>query len=58
MSDNVPEWRENGDRIASAEITAREKPPPCIGTDPLCPCQDGMVCHYEDTPTTKGWPIP
>ena len=19
----------------------------CIGLDPLCPCQDGDMCHYE-----------
>jgi hypothetical protein len=31
---------------------------PCIGNDPLCPCQDGDACHYKDTPKTKGWPIP
>lgn len=31
---------------------------PCIGQNPTCPCQDGDACHYEDTPTTKGWPVP
>ena len=31
---------------------------PCIGRDPLCPCQDGDACHYRDTPTSKAWPVP
>lgn len=22
---------------------------PCIGLDPLCPCQDGLACHYRDS---------
>lgn len=26
---------------------------PCIGSDPVCPCQDGDACHYRDTATTK-----
>lgn len=34
------------------------QPGPCIGQNPTCPCQDGDACHYEDTPTTKGWPVP
>jgi hypothetical protein len=29
---------------------------PCIGRDPLCPCQDGLACHYKDYPGSKGWP--
>jgi hypothetical protein len=29
-----------------------------IGADPACPCQDGDVCHYVDTETTKAMPIP
>lgn len=33
-------------------------PGSCIGQNPACPCQDGDACHYEDTPTTKGWPVP
>jgi len=32
--------------------------PPCIGNDPLCPCQDGDNCHYRDIPGSKGWLIP
>jgi hypothetical protein len=32
---------------------------PCIGSDPFCPCQDGLACHYKDTADgTKGWPVP
>jgi len=27
----------------------------CIGNDPLCPCQDGDMCHYEGP---DPWPIP
>lgn len=32
---------------------------PCIGSDPLCPCQDGDLCHYRSSldGTTKGWEI-
>lgn len=32
---------------------------PCIGDDPLCPCQDGLPCHYKDAADgTKAMPIP
>jgi hypothetical protein len=32
--------------------------PPCIGNDPLCPCQDGDLCHYKDgADGTKALPI-
>ena len=33
---------------------------PCIGNDPTCPCQDGALCHYRDSPDgkTQGWPVP
>ena len=27
--------------------------PPCIGNDPACPCQDGDLCHYKDSPDGK-----
>jgi hypothetical protein len=27
---------------------------PCIGGDPLCPCQDGDMCHYQGP---NAWPI-
>jgi len=30
----------------------------CIGNDPLCPCQDGDVCHYVDHGDTKAMTIP
>jgi len=32
----------------------------CRGRDPLCPCQDGLLCHYVDDPKdgTKAMPIP
>lgn len=30
----------------------------CIGSDPLCPCQDGDSCHYVSTKKTKAFPIP
>lgn len=35
-------------------------PPVCIGGDPSCPCQDGDLCHYRDSPdgTTKALPLP
>jgi hypothetical protein len=26
--------------------------------NPTCPCQDGLVCHYVDTPTTRALPLP
>lgn len=52
---DVPKWRgwyssraayKRGDeRIAGA----------CIGGDPLCPCQDGDLCHYRGP---NAWPIP
>lgn len=32
---------------------------PCIGNDPICPCQDGDACHYKDSADgTKAWPVP
>lgn len=37
-----------------------EKPTPCLGDDPYCPCQDGDACHYlplkEDG--TPAMPLP
>lgn len=46
------------DELAAA--LAPQEAAPCIGRDPLCPCQDGDSCHYRDgTATdTKAWPIP
>lgn len=33
---------------------------PCVGNDPACPCQDGDLCHYKDSPDgkTKAWAAP
>lgn len=43
----------------NAELFHRKyDPPPCIGRDPSCPCQDGDPCHYRDHGDTKAWPIP
>jgi hypothetical protein len=28
---------------------------PCIGNDPLCPCQDGDMCHYKGP---GAWKLP
>ena len=30
----------------------------CPGNDPLCPCQDGLACHYRDAGKTKGFALP
>ncbi len=27
---------------------------PCLGGDPLCPCQDGDCCHYRGN---DPWPV-
>lgn len=47
------------ERIVAAALAPQEAAP-CIGRNPLCPCQDGDSCHYRDgTATdTKAWPIP
>ena len=55
-------------KMRDAGYTARPMPsrdpdheaerPPCIGRDPLCPCQDGDACHYVATKKTKAWPVP
>lgn len=29
-------------------------PVPCVGHDPLCPCQDGDLCHYKGE---NPWPV-
>jgi hypothetical protein len=43
----------------NAELFHREYDlPPCIGKDPLCPCQDGDACHYNDYGDSKAMPIP
>lgn len=30
----------------------------CMGRDPLCPCQDGLACHYRDVGSSKGFQVP
>lgn len=51
--------------IESADITPilshgtpEQKAPRCIGNDPSCPCRDGDVCHYVDTPGTRALHVP
>jgi hypothetical protein len=64
LFDAAPDWtmqeREDLARIVfEAMESAGSQPaahPPCIGNDPLCPCQDGLACHYKDYPGSKGWP--
>lgn len=46
-----------GDAIRAALRETRETRP-CKHGDPLCPCQDGDACHYEDTATTKAMTPP
>ena len=44
-------------RTALAAIEPSPEHPPCVGRDPLCPCQDGGdACHYltvGDSPAMK-----
>ena len=37
---------------------AEQQAEPCVGKDPLCPCQDGDACHYKDCGITKARPVP
>jgi hypothetical protein len=44
-------------------IVAVAQRQPCIGDDPLCPCQDGDACHYRDVVVngvvvSRGFPVP
>jgi hypothetical protein len=39
------------------KVTFVEQVQPCIGKDPLCPCQDGDACHYKDAEDTKALPV-
>lgn len=41
--------------VAKALRLAREQREPCLGNDPLCPCQDGDMCHYRGP---DAWPVP
>lgn len=45
-------------RLVRRLSKAAVPPAPCIGHDPVCPCQDGDPCHYRDTTTTKAMSIP
>ena len=54
-SDHALACTASNDPIAAPAAAQAE---PCIGSDPVCPCQDGDACHYRDTATTKAWPIP
>lgn len=47
-----------GQTVPTESTGASHAREPCIGRDPLCPCQDGDSCHYVDTEDTKAWPIP
>lgn len=40
-------------RLVRRLSKAAVPPAPCIGHDPVCPCQDGDSCHYVDTETTR-----
>jgi hypothetical protein len=31
---------------------------PCVGRDPLCPCQDGLACHYKAVGDSPAWLLP
>jgi hypothetical protein len=42
-------------QVAEAKRWASLTVQPCIGGDPLCPCQDGLACHYRDSGKTKAW---
>lgn len=49
----------HADVVAELGLTAAPQAEPCIGNDPLCPCQDGDACHYKDAADgTKAWPVP
>jgi hypothetical protein len=41
-----------------ARLFGYEDPPPCIGGDRLCPCQDGDACHYRAVGDSPAMPIP
>ena len=46
-------------KVMEALRAALAREEPCIGADPTCPCQDGLLCHYKDSPDgkTKAMPI-
>lgn len=47
------------DKAMADLLAALAQPEPCIGNNPSCPCQDGDLCHYKDSPDgkTKAMPI-
>jgi len=46
-------------QMAKAKLEQPEQQAePCVGKDPLCPCQDGDACHYKDCGDTKARPVP
>ena len=51
------EWRLQLAWEAARRVLASTEPAPepCIGNDPLCPCQDGYLCHYRGK---DAWPVP
>jgi len=62
--DVVTKCRKCGEVIAHLVQTQRSTPndakftenvKKCIGNDPLCPCQDGDMCHYEGP---DAWTVP
>lgn len=42
----------------SADQSSAKPAKTCRGSDPMCPCQDGDACHYEDGVSTKAMPLP
>jgi len=43
-------------RTYRAQAAAQPPASSCIGNDPLCPCQDGLACHYRNYGKTKAMP--
>jgi len=50
-------WAQSDMDTLDALIALTKQVQPCIGKDPLCPCQDGDACHYKDAGDTKAWPV-
>jgi hypothetical protein len=44
-------------RLRDTPSAAPQAVPQCIGADPLCPCQDGLACHYRDAGETRAMPL-
>lgn len=57
MTNNV--YANMADEITERAMRRAEKDlEPCIGSDPMCPCQDGDACHYRDLPNSPAMPAP